>query len=104
MSSYDSASNTINVGVYHPPNQHPVDVAATIRSLISSGQAQVDGSVVVDGVPAYVLSLSGLPSGSGVANATYDIAKSDYRPLLLQGTVACELGQCPETVQFQTYE
>jgi hypothetical protein len=104
MSSYDPASNTINVGVYHPPNQHPVDVAATIRSLISSGQAQVDGSAVVDGVPAYVLSLSGLPAGSGVANATYDLAKSDYRPLLLQGTVACEQGQCPETVQFQTYE
>ena len=104
MSSYDAASNTMYVGIYSPPNHAPVDVAATIRSLISSGQAQVDGSAVVDGVPAYVLSVSGQPSGSGVANATYDVAKSDYRPLLIQGTVGCEQGQCPETVQFQTYE
>ena len=104
MYSYDSASNTITVGVYHPPNQHPLDVAATIRSLISSGQAHVDGSAVVDGVPAYVVSISGQASGSGVANATYDVAKSDYRPLLFHTTVACAQGQCPETVQFQTYE
>ncbi len=104
MSSYDAASNTLYVGIYSPPNHAPVDTAATIRSLISSGQAQVAGSAVVDGVPAYVLSLSGQPSGSGLANATYDVAKSDYRPLLIQGTVGCEQGQCPETVQFQTYE
>ncbi len=104
MSSYDAASNTIYVGIYSPPNHPPVDTAATIRSLISSGQADVAGSAVVDGVPAYVLSLSGQPAGSGMANATYDVAKSDYRPLLIQGTVACEQGQCPETVQFQTYE
>jgi hypothetical protein len=104
MSSYDAASNTIYVGIYSPQNQVPVDTAATIRSLISSGQAQVSGSAVVDGVPAYVLSLSGLPVGGGLANGTYDVAKSDYHPLLLQTTVACQQGQCPETVQFQTYE
>ena len=104
MSSYDAASNTMYVGIYSPANHAPVDTAATIRSLISSGQAQVAGSAVVDGVPAYVVSLSGQPSGSGMANATYDIAKSDYRPLLIQGTVACEQGQCSETVHFVTYE
>ena len=104
MSSYDAASNTLYVGIYSPQNHQPVDTAATIRSLIASGQAQVAGSAVVDGVPAYVLSLSGQPSGSGLANATYDIAKSDYHPLLIQGTVGCEQGQCAETVQFQTYE
>ena len=104
MSSYDAASNTMYVGIYSPQNGPPVDTAATIRSLIASGQVQVAGSAVVDGVPAYVLSLSGQPSGSGLANATYDIAKSDYHPLLIQGTVGCEQGQCPETVQFQTYE
>ncbi len=104
MSSYDAASNTMYVGIYSPANHPPVDTAATIRSLISSGQAQVAGSAVVDGVPAYVLSLSGQPSGSGLANATYDIAKTDYHPLLIQGTVGCEQGQCSETVRFQTYE
>ena len=59
MSSYDAASNTMYVGIYSPQNHPPVDTAATIRSLISSGQAHVTGSAVVDGVPAYVLSLSG---------------------------------------------
>ena len=42
MSSYDAASNTMYVGIYSPPNHPPVDTAATIRSLISSGQAQVE--------------------------------------------------------------
>ena len=92
MSSYDAASNTMYVGIYSPPNHPPVDTAATIRSLISSGQAHVAGSAVVDGVPAYVLSLSGQPSGSGIANATYDVAKSDYHPLLLQGTTGVSAG------------
>ena len=104
MSSYDAASNTMYVGIYSPQNHAPVDTAAAIRSLIASGQAQVAGSAVVDGVPAYVLSLSGQPSGSGLANATYDVAKSDYHPLLIQGTTMCQQGPCSETVQFQTYE
>jgi len=104
MSSYDAASNTLYLGIYSPQNHPPVDTAATIRSLISSGQANVAGSAVVDGVPAYVLSLSGLPEGGGLTNGTYDVAKSDFHPLLLQTTVACQQGQCPETVQFQTYE
>ncbi len=104
MSSYDAASNTMYVGIYSPQNHAPVDTAATIRSLISSGQAHVAGSAVVDGVPAYVLSLSGLPEGGGLANGTYDVAKSDYHPLLLHTTIACQQGQCPETVHFQAYE
>jgi len=104
MSSYDAVSNTMYVGIYSPQNHAPVDTATTIRSLIASGQAHVSGSAVVDGVPAYVLSLSGLPEGGGLANGTYDVAKSDYRPLLLQTTVGCQQGQCPETVHFQTYE
>ena len=103
-SSYDAASNTLYVDIYNPSNHPPVDTAATIRSLISSGQARVTGSAVVDGVPAYVLSFSGLPAGSGLANATYDVAKSNYHPLLIEGTVGCQQGQCPETVHFQAYE
>jgi hypothetical protein len=106
MSSYDAASNTIYVGV-HGPSQHArPDIAATIRSLLASGQATVEGSSVVDGVPADVLSLSGLPAGQGVANGTYDVAKSDYRPLLLQTTVPCAQGSCAETetVRYTAYE
>ena len=104
MSSYDAASNTMYVGIYSPQNHPPVDTAATIRSLISSGQAHVPGSAVVDGVQAYVLSLSSQPSGSGLADATYDVAESDYHPLLVHGTTVCQQGPCSETVQFQTYE
>jgi len=103
-SSYDAVSNTLYLDIYNPQNHPPVDTAATVRSLISSGQAHVSGSAVVDGVPAYVLSLSGLPEGGGLANGTYDVAQSDYHPLLLQGTIACQQGQCPETVHFLTYE
>ena len=103
-SSYDAASNTLYVDIYSPQNHPPVDTAATIRSLISSGQAHVSGSAVVDGVPAYVLSLSDLPAGGGLANGTYDVAKSDYHPLLLRRTIGCRQGQCAETVHFQAYE
>ena len=59
MSSYDAASNTMYVGIYSPQNHAPVDTAAAIRSLIASGQAQVAGSAVVDGVPAYVVVIVG---------------------------------------------
>jgi hypothetical protein len=104
MSTYDAANNTLYVGVDSPAGRGPVDTAATIRSLIASGQAQVAGSAVVDGVPAYVLSLSGLPVGGGLVNGTYDVAKSDYHPLLVQTTVGGQHGQPPLTVQFQTYE
>ncbi|HEX4217650.1 MAG TPA: hypothetical protein VHZ02_04740 [Acidimicrobiales bacterium] len=103
-SSYDAATNTITTGIEQPQSHAPVDQPATIRSLIASGQAQVTGSTVVDGVPADVLSLTGLPVGSGLVNGTFDVAKSDYRPLLVQTTVACAQGQCPETVHILTYE
>jgi|SRR5579871_1141429 len=106
VSSYDAATNTIFTGIDHPPSHTPVDQAATIRSLIASGQAQVTGSTVVDGVPADVLSLTNLPVGSGLVNGTFDVATSDYRPLLVQTSVVCDNqgDQCPETLHFLTYE
>ncbi len=104
-SSYDAATNTITTGIDGPPSHGAVDQPAAIRSLIASGQAQVTGSTVVDGVPADVLSLTGLPAGSGLVNGTFDVAKSDYRPLLVQTTVGCAQGpQCPETLHVLTYE
>jgi len=53
------------------------------------------------------LTVSNLPAGwvSGVANGTYDVAQSDYHPLLVQTTVERGPGATyPETVQFSTYE
>ncbi len=104
VSSYDAATNSIYTGIEHPPSHTPVDQPATLRSLIASGQAQVTGSTVVDGVPADVLSLTNQPAGGGLENGTFDVAKSDYRPLLVQTTVACAQGQCPETMRYETYE
>ena len=104
-SSYDAATNTLTTNLAGPPGHGAVDQPAEIRSLIASGQAQVIGSTVVDGVPADVLSLIGLPAGSGLVNGTFDVAKSDYRPLLVQTTIGCAQGPaCDETVHFLTYE
>lgn len=106
FSAYDQATNTITVGAWIPPNHSPGDIAATLRSLIASGQARVTGTTVVDGVPARTLAISGLPDGrvSGAVNGTYDVAQSDDHPLLVQTTTECESGPCAETVRFQTYE
>lgn len=105
LSVYDQASDTITVGTTIPSHHFPVDIAATLRSLIASGQARVTGTTLVNGVPTQTLTISNLPSGwaSGVANGTYEIARSNSRPLLIQTTVDCGSGQCPETVRFETY-
>ena len=104
FSTYDQASNTITVGGYIPG--HAVDIAATLRSLIASGQARVTGTTVVDGVPARTLAISGLPGGrvGGAVNGTYDVTLSDDYPLLVQTTLDCGSGPCTETLRFQTYE
>ena len=103
-STYDQATNTITVGGYIPG--HSDDTAATLRSLIASGQARVTGTTVVDGVPARTLAISGLPGGraGGAVNGTYDVAQSDDRPLLVQTTTDCGPGPCTETLRFQAYE
>jgi len=104
FSTYDQATNTITVGGYVPG--HAVDIAATLRSLIASGQARVTGTTVVDGVPARTLAISGLPGGrvGGAVNGTYDVTLSDDHPLLVQTTTDCGSGPCTETLRFQTYE
>jgi hypothetical protein len=106
FSTYDQASNTITVGAWPPPNHSPVDIAATLRSLIASGQARVTGTTVVDGVPARTLTISGLPGGrlNGAVDGTYDVAQSDDHPLLVQTTTDCGSGPCAETGRIQTYE
>jgi hypothetical protein len=103
---YDAASGTITRTAGPAPAHGAVDLAATLRALIDAGQAHVTGTTVLDGVPAYQLTVSGLGPGwsSGVANGTYAVAQSDYRPLLVQTTVGCATGTCAETVRFQVHE
>jgi hypothetical protein len=106
ISVYEQASNTITVGTAIPSYHFPLDIAATMRSLIASGRAQVTGTTMADGVPAYRLTITGLPGGwvSGVANGTYEAARSNSHPLLIETTVDCGSGRCPETVRFQIYQ
>jgi hypothetical protein len=106
FAEYDQATNTITEGASVPSNHLPADIAATLRSLLQSGRAQVTGTTVVGGVAAYTITVSDLPSGwsSGLANGTYDVAQGDYRPLLVQTSVGCGSDMCGEIVRFQTYE
>jgi hypothetical protein len=103
-SLYDPTNNTISP--LDTGNHTSVDLAAALRSAIASGEAQVTGTTVVNGVPAYVLSLSSLPPGwsSGLANGTYEVAKSDARPLEADTTIECYHGPCTEHIDFGTYE
>ncbi len=104
--TYDPESNTMTTSGSDPGRQ-PVDIAAALRSLLVSGHARVTGTTTIDGVAAYALSVSGLPSGwsSGAANGTYYVARNTYRPLLVQTTIECAPdANCPETVHFNTYE
>jgi hypothetical protein len=105
-SVYDAASNTIAVGGALAPNHQAADIAATLRSLIQSGQASVTGTTTVNGQPAYVLRIPGSMPGwaNGVAIGTYEVSRADDQPIIVQTTVDCTTGACPETVQFQTYE
>jgi hypothetical protein len=104
-SVYDPSTNTI-VRTEGVGGHSADDIAATIRSMIQSGRVRVSGTTTLGGVPAYILRLTGLPGGwqDGVANGTYYLAKSDYRPLLIRATIPCRTGPCSETVRFGTYE
>jgi hypothetical protein len=103
--SYDPATNTITT---YPggTERGSVDIAASLRALLQSGQARVEGQTTVDGVAAYQITVSGQGPGwlSGVANGAYDVAQSDEHPLLVQTEVDCGGSACAETVRFQTYE
>jgi hypothetical protein len=104
---YDPASNTIaSIPCPACTTRPTADIAATLRSLIQAGQAHVEGTTVIDGVPAYEIAVGGEAPGwsDGVANGTYDVAQSDYRPLLIESAAACASASCAETVRFQTYE
>jgi hypothetical protein len=106
FSEFDASTNTIHESSADQSHQ-PSDIAASLRSLIASGQAQVTGTTVYGSTPAYTLTVSGLPAGwsNGVADGTYVVAQSDDRPLEVQTAVECGNGAtCAETVVFTTYE
>ncbi len=75
----------------------PDDPAAELRALVQSGKATVDGSATIGGVAAYRLSISG--SADRFLNGTAYVARSDYRPLVIDTT-----GNGGERIVFQTYE
>jgi hypothetical protein len=105
FSDFDAASNTIAV---QPESGSPSgrgapgDLAATIRSLVESGQAKIDEETTFDGVAAYKLTVSG--ADQPYLNGTVFVARSDYRPLEIETTQAGRAGDVAETVVFQTYE
>jgi hypothetical protein len=73
------------------------DPAAALRQLVASGHAKVDASTVIDGVPAYELTVAGSPDRS--LNGTAFVARDDFRPLLIQ--TAAHGG---ERISFLAYE
>ena len=73
------------------------DPAAELRSLVASGQAHVDASTTLDGVPAYKLSVSG--ASDRFLNGTAYVARSNYYPLEIDTT-----GGGGERIVVQAYE
>ncbi|MBV8219492.1 MAG: hypothetical protein JO325_13580, partial [Solirubrobacterales bacterium] len=73
------------------------DPAAELRSLVASGQARVEASTTLDGVPAYKLSVAG--ASDRFLNGTAYVAQSDYYPLEIDTT-----GNGGERIVVQRYE
>jgi hypothetical protein len=100
FSNYDAAANTITMDIASQSaaglSHEPVDPAATLRSLVQSGQATIDGTTVVDGIPAYKLTVSGGPDKW--LDGTAYVARSDYHPLEIDTTAYSE------KIVYQTYQ
>jgi len=99
-SLYDPGSNTVTTGVAPDSgsgsNHAPVDFAATLRALAQSGDAKVDGTTTINGVPAYKLIVTNSPDPFLLGTAY--VATSDYHPLEIDTTTDSE------TIVYQTYE
>jgi hypothetical protein len=72
----------------------PENIPATLRSLVQSGQAAVDGTATVDGIPAYKLTVHG--ADDTWLNGTAYVAQSDYLPI--------EIDSHGEVIRYQAYE
>jgi hypothetical protein len=99
-SNYDPASNTITIEPAPPAGTRPknasVDFAATLRSLVQSGEATVDGTTTIDGVRAYKLIVTGSSDPSLIGTAY--VATADYQ--LLEIETAANSGK----VVYETYQ
>jgi hypothetical protein len=78
-------------------NAAPDDPAATLRSMVQSGQAHIDATTTFDGVSAYKLSVSG--SSERFINGTAYVSRADYHPLEIDTPDGGG-----ERIVFQTYE
>jgi hypothetical protein len=100
FSTYDAGANTITAGVASPLaaglSHEPIDPAATLRSLVQSGQATVDGTTTINGVSAYKLTVTSSPDPFLVGSAY--VATTDYRPLEIDTITNSE------KIVYQTYE
>jgi hypothetical protein len=94
FSSYDAASNTITTSAGSSPE--PVDFAATLRSLVQSGQATIDGTTTINGVPAYKLAVASSPDPWLIGTAY--VATGDYHPLEIDTITNSE------RIVYQTYD
>jgi hypothetical protein len=100
--SYDPVSNTITVSP--SGTSAPDDAATTLRGMVDSGAAHVDGAVTLDGRPAYQLTVSG--ATPNYLNGTVWVARDSYRPLRIVTSFddpSCG-GGCSETISYLTYE
>jgi hypothetical protein len=77
--------------------EYAADLTAELRALVASGQARVEASTTLDGVPAYKLSVSG--ASDRFLNGTAYVAQSDYYPLEIDTT-----GNGGERIVVQRYE
>jgi hypothetical protein len=101
FSTYNEATNTISIlpsdrGTVAARSHEPIDFAATLRSLVRSGQAQVAGTTTIHGIKAYRLTVSHSPDRFLLG--TVYVAASNYHPLRIQ-TVTYH-----ETIIFHAYQ
>jgi hypothetical protein len=72
----------------------PDDPAATLRSMVQSGQAHVDAATTFAGVSAYKLSVTG--ASDRWLDGTVYVSRADYHPLQIETN--------GERIVFQSYE
>jgi hypothetical protein len=100
FSTYDAGTNTITAGLASVLtaglSHEPIDPAATLRSLVQSGQATVDGTTTIDGVTAYKMTVTSSPDPFLVGTAY--VATTNYQPLEIDTITNSE------TIVYQTYE
>jgi hypothetical protein len=103
-SDFDPRSNTLVVqsGGQAGGRSARDDAAAVLRSLVESGNANIDAETTFEGVLAYRLTVSG--AEPHYLNGTVFVARADYRPLQIETSVDTQTGRAQETIRYETYE